>query len=94
MFKFCSSSNVPEYFTYPGKLEGYKKFKPILTGLITAILFFVFGMLSGVIGCVIVALTGGDYETFARRLTGGYDTIDIYTAPGAIVSLGGVATLA
>ena len=37
-----STPNAPAYFTYPGKLEGYKKGRPLLTALLGVVLYVVF----------------------------------------------------
>ena len=88
-----SNSNAQEYYTYPGKLEGYKWFKPILTGLLLLVFLVVFLVALFATAAVLVLLGGGNPIEFFMSFAGGYDTMDVYSAPGALVSLGNVAVL-
>ncbi|MBQ7679430.1 MAG: CPBP family intramembrane metalloprotease [Butyrivibrio sp.] len=88
-----STPNAPAYFTYPGKLEGYKKGKPILTALLGVVLFAVF-MVALVILCGVVAvLEGKDMMTLLQSFQGGYDTLDVYSGAGALLSMGNLAVI-
>ena len=86
-----STVNAPEYYTYPRKLENYKWGKPLLTCLLLLVIYGVF--LIALFGVVagLVLLSGGNPIEFFGSFAGGYDTMDVYSAPGTLVSLGNIA---
>ncbi|MCR5099140.1 MAG: CPBP family intramembrane metalloprotease [Lachnospiraceae bacterium] len=83
-----STTKAQEYYTYPRKLENYKWFKPILTMLLTAVFYVIFIGVLTAISMLLVSGSGSDPKDFIEAMSGGYDTMDVYSAPGALASLG------
>ncbi|WP_316608668.1 type II CAAX endopeptidase family protein [uncultured Ruminococcus sp.] len=81
-------SNVPAYLTYPKQFTPYKWYKPLLVGLLTIVFCLLFSFGVTLIGTVIGARQGYDV---LKMINGGYNTMDVYTIHGAIISLGSVA---
>lgn len=77
------------YATYPRRFTGYKWYKPIVFCLMFAAAYAV--LATGVSFAAV--LTSGDYNALREAVLGGYDTMDVYTAPGAILSLGSLAII-
>lgn len=80
--------HAPEYISYPKRFLPYRWYKPILTALISAA-FYLFFVLILIFLCL-----GLDYATGADHfsaLLGGYDTLDAYSAVGALLTLGSIA---
>lgn len=77
------------YATYPRRFTGYKWYKPIVFCLMFAATYAV--LATGVSFAAV--LTSGDYNALREAVLGGYDTMDVYTAPGAILSLGSLAII-
>lgn len=93
MFLDNSTANAPEYYTYPRKLENYKWFKPLLTGLLFLIFYGIFLIALFAVALGLVLLEGGNPIEFLSSFRGGYDTMDVYSAPGVVISLGNIAIM-
>ena len=93
MFLDNSTVNAPEYYTYPGKLENYKGFKPLLTALLFLVFYGIFLIALFAVALGLVLIGGGNPIEFLSTFRGGYDTLDVYSAPGAIISLGNIAIM-
>ncbi len=87
-----SNINAPEYFSYPRELENYKKFKPLLTALVTLLLTLIFEVVLFGAACVLTVISGADLASFTNSFRS-YDTMDNYSAIGALVSMGTIAVL-
>ncbi|WP_026528252.1 CPBP family intramembrane glutamic endopeptidase [Butyrivibrio sp. VCD2006] len=82
-----------DYFTYPGRVDGFKKWKPIVTAIIGVIIFFIFsGVVPAIIGFV-GALNGHDFTDIIASFKGGYDTMDNYTFLGVFLNMGIIAAM-
>lgn len=83
-----------DYVTYARQFDSYRWFKPVLT-MFFFVIFYVFlsGVLIAATGAADFMITGGDWESFMNRFSGGYDGIDIKDPVGSIVSLGSVAVM-
>lgn len=79
---------VPSYLRFPTMFPKYKWFKPLLVALTGFGFYLVFSIALMVIGGVIAANQGYDFQ---KLLTGGYDTMDSYSPLGALMSLGSIA---
>ncbi len=81
-------NSVPSYLRFPTMFPKYKWFKPLLVALTGFGFYLVFSIALMVIGGVIAANQGYDFQ---KLLTGGYDTMDSYSPLGALMSLGSIA---
>ena len=91
MFMDRKNAPVPEYTTYPRKLEKYRWFKPILTALLT---FVFFNVLSAFIyvACFLLERPGIGFLDYLRSLANRtYDSFNNYSAAGVLRSMGLVA---
>ena len=81
----------PSYVNYTRLLPNYRWFKPIIVialavffelcaSVVLSIIYFIFKMKQGI-----------DIFSAAAELTNGYDSLDVYSFEGALLSLGGVA---
>ena len=82
------SGSTYEYTTYPLRFVTYKWYKPLLVGL----LGFLFMLLFQIVELVVAVAWAGDVN-FLYSLSTNYDDMNPYTAPGALVLIGGVAAL-
>ncbi len=82
-----------DYITYLRKFERYKWFKPILEAIIAGAVWILVTILCTVLAMVIVTISGGNPVQILDTMRKSYDGMDVYSLPGAIVSLGGVAGL-
>ena len=83
-------SEIPEFLTYPRQFITYKWYRPVITAVVTGVLLMLFiFMLMIAVGL----MTGGGYQGLRDMVMGGYDTMDVYTAPGALLSLGNLALI-
>ncbi|MBR5642404.1 MAG: CPBP family intramembrane metalloprotease [Firmicutes bacterium] len=75
-----------EYPTYPRRFLSYRWFKPILVALIFGVIYF---------GATIALVAAGAIATggfnFVQNIAGGYDTMEVSTAQGALLNLGSLA---
>lgn len=81
---------IPDYTKYPREFITYKWFRP----LITFLLFGLFYLLLTV--CLTMAMFlvfGGEYYDILDSLSGGYDSFNVYSGPGAITTLGSIALM-
>ena len=81
---------IPDYITYPKKFKTYKWYKPFLVALLTGVFYFLGSIINTIIVFAIELITGSKTSVFAALLNQGYDGMNVYTAPGAIASLGSV----
>jgi membrane protease YdiL (CAAX protease family) len=82
--------SVPDYTSYPREFTTYRWFRPIITG----VLFIVFNFIFQVV--LILALSFASGDGFTRILeisSGGYDSFDVHTALGVLVTLGSAAVM-
>ena len=77
------------YATYPRRFTGYKWYNPLVFALLFIVAYAALSFV--VIGAA--AVTTQDYEALKEAVSGGYDTFNAYTAPGAILSLGSLAII-
>lgn len=78
-----------DYTKYPREFITYRWYRPILTG----ILFMVFYIVIGVAFNVVLGIATGAGSGVSELASGGYDSLDVYTALGATISLGNVALM-
>ena len=81
---------IPEYTRYPREFITYKWFRPILTVLLFYIFYTIFDT---VLFLGVIYAPGSDFEGLMNMISGGYDTMDVATAPGVIINLGGTALM-
>jgi membrane protease YdiL (CAAX protease family) len=93
MFMDNSTETAPEYFTLPRKLENYKWYKPLLTALLGVAIYFALSIVLTIISCVLVAVQGKDVMEFLYSYSGGYDTLDSYSAVGAFLTMGSIVVM-
>ena len=75
-----------EYPTYPRRFISYRWFKPLLAGLLFAVLY-----LGSTVAIVLLgALNQGGLES-VMKITGSYDTMDVSSGPGILLNLGSLA---
>ncbi len=82
--------SAPEYTSYPKRFLPYRWYKPILTALISSVVYVFFVLI------LVIACLGIDYATGADHfsaLLGGYDTLDAYSAVGALLTLGSIVCM-
>ena len=81
---------ITDYTRYPREFITYKWYRPILT----AILFFVFYLILGALLFIgFGKVQGGSIARAFDLAAGGYDSMDVYTPAGVIVSLGSIALM-
>ena len=68
-----------DFTTYPRQFKAYRWFKPLLTGLLFALFFFLFVSL-------VYLITSVAFHTTVS--SSGYDDLDFYSAPGAFFNGG------
>ncbi|MBQ9643742.1 MAG: CPBP family intramembrane metalloprotease [Lachnospiraceae bacterium] len=78
-----------DYTTYPRKFVSYRWFKPLLTGILFMIFYYIFSFTLIVIGGIV----SGDFAAFFEQISGGYDTLSVYSVPGILASLAPVASM-
>ena len=79
---------VPEHEspTYPRQFISYRWFKPLLAGLLFAVLY-----LGSTVAIVLLgALNQGGLES-VMKIAGSYDTMDVSSGPGILLNLGSLA---
>lgn len=81
---------IPDYITYPNKFKTYRWYKPFLVGLLTAVFYFLGSIINTIVVFAIELITGSSTSVFSALLEKGYDGMNVYTAPGALASLGSV----
>ena len=75
-----------EYPTYPRRFLSYRWFKPLLAGLLFAVLY-----LGSTVAIVLLgALNQGGLES-VMKIAGSYDTMDVSSGPGILLNLGSLA---
>lgn len=93
VFMDRQNAPIPEYTTYPRKLEKYRWFKPLLTALMTFVLFLVLSTLIYVVCYFLQRSDMGfiDYLESLNKQT--YESFNNYSATGVLRSMGMVAIL-
>lgn len=77
-----------EYTTFPRRFASYRWFKPILVALLTATFVFLFQ----IILLIFATIFAGD-PNFISTIGEGYNDMNAFTGPGALVEIGGIAVL-
>ena len=75
-----------EYPTYPRRFISYRWFKPLLAGLLFAVIY----LGSNVAIVLLGALNQGGLES-VMKIAGSYDTMDVSSGPGILLNLGSLA---
>ena len=75
-----------EYPTYPRRFISYRWFKPLLAGLLFAVLYLGLNVAIVLLG----ALNQGGLES-VMKIAGSYDTMDVSSGPGILLNLGSLA---
>lgn len=81
---------IPDYITYPNKFKTYKWYKPFFVGILTAVFYFLGSIVNTILVFIIELITGSKTSVLSALAQGGYDSFDVYTAPGAIATVGSV----
>lgn len=87
------NKNIHAYATYPRQFSPYKWYKPLLVGLIGIVMYFIASSILALCGYAINIMKGMGTEALSGMMSGGYDTMNTYTAAGAIISLGSIAVI-
>ena len=88
-----ATTGVPDYVTYPRTFATYRWWKPLLTGLLILIFFAIFSTGTIILSVTASLLSGGSINDLFAMTASGYDSMDTYTVPGAIASLGSVVSI-
>ena len=75
-----------EYPTYPRRFISYRWFKPILVALLFGVLY----LGATFVMVLVAAVNQGGLES-VMKIAGGYDSMDIASAPGILLNLGSLA---
>lgn len=86
-----TQTKIHEYTTFPRKFSSYRWFKPILVGILLLLFDILASMIILILGMLFGVYEGIPASTLLQQQT--YDTMDVYSVTGSIVSLGGVAVL-
>ena len=86
------TTRIPDYITYPTKFRTYKWYKPILVAILTGVFYFM-GSIINTIVVFVMEIINGRGSSVLSDLMRGYDGFNVYTAPGAIATEGGVVWL-
>lgn len=81
---------VPDYTKYPRKFITYRWYRPILTSILFVILYILFSI---ALVSAVVYKQGGDMTQILDIVKGGYDSFDVYTPLGVIITLGSVVLM-
>ena len=81
---------IPDYITYPKKFKTYKWYKPFLVALLTGVFYFMGSIINTIIVFLIELINGSSTSVISALALKGYDGFNVYTAPGAIATLGNV----
>lgn len=81
------------YITFTRDIEGYKWYKPLVVGLLSVIFYLIFSVVLSIIFFIIKANKGENILDVALNLSKGYDSFDVYSFEGALLSLGGIAIM-
>lgn len=82
--------SIPDYTQYPREFITYRWFRPVVTGSLFLVFHFIFQVI------LVVALSfvpGAGLQRIFEITSGGYDSFDVYTATGALVTLGSAALM-
>lgn len=83
-------SEIPEFLTYPRRFITYKWYRPVITAVVTGVFLMLFIF---ILMIATAMMAGGGFQSLRDMVMGGYDTMDVYTAPGALLSLGNLALI-
>ena len=85
-----SNANIPDYTSYPKLFSPYKWYKPLLTILIGAAVWFLLGSpFTFLTTATLEAIKNG--TSVAAAAKGGYDGFDAYSVLGALANFGAIA---
>ena len=86
--KYDELNSVPEYTSFPKTFKSYKWYKPLITGVIAAIIFFILMMAVTYLAAMIPG-SGGN-AALIKMSKGGYDALNAYSILGlaSILSIG------
>ena len=76
-----------EYTAYPRQFQSWRWYKPIFVLLLFAVFYLAFSVVAVLAGGGL----SGDLLEYIYGLAGGYDTMDVFTAPGVTGALGSEA---
>ena len=79
---------VYEYTTFPRQFISYRWFKPLLVLLLGVVFMFIFQFVL----LIVASIWSGDMN-FVFSIGDSYETMDVFSGPGALVELGGVACM-
>lgn len=82
-----------EYTTYPRQFDSYKWYKPIFVFLLTLLFTAIFSVIVATLSMICVVLEGGSIQSFLEQTQGGYDTMTIATASGALILAGSLSVI-
>lgn len=83
------SPETRDYTLYPREFVTYRWYRPLLTGLLLVVFYFIFALL--MILCA--SFVTHDFDSILSAAAGSYDDMDVYTPMGAIMNLGSVAVM-
>ena len=84
-----NNGGIPDYVTYPRQFVTYRWYRPLITGVLMAVILLVCSFIL----IEIVSAATGNSGSITEMIKGGYDTMDAYTGPGALLSLGNLALI-
>lgn len=84
-----NKGGIPDYVTYPRQFVTYRWYRPLITGVLMAVILLVCSFIL----IEIVSAATGNSGSITEMIKGGYDTMDAYTGPGALLSLGNLALI-
>lgn len=89
--QIMTQTKIHEYTTFPRQFSSYRWFKPILVCILLLLFDILASTIILILGMLIGVYEGIPTSTLLQSQT--YDTMDVYSITGCIVSLGSVAVL-
>lgn len=77
-----------DYAKFPREFVSYRWFKPVLVALLAFLFYFVLAITL----LLIVGVATGNFS-FLNNISDGYDGMNAFTGPGAVVELGSIALI-
>ncbi len=77
-----------DYAKFPREFVSYRWFKPVLVALLAAVIYFVLSIAL----VIIVGIITGNFG-FLNNISDGYDGMNAFTGPGAVMELGSIALI-
>jgi membrane protease YdiL (CAAX protease family) len=84
-----NKGGIPDFVTYPRQFVTYRWYRPLITGVLMAVIL----LACNFILIKIASAATGSFGSIQDMIKGGYDTMDTYTGPGALLSLGNLALI-